>query len=420
LYSDNWIRRQTKNIEVIEKNARPIYVIIPALAEVGRIEKTVEYFIDTFSRSTNIKIVLVSTESEFLYYRGKPNTIDLCAALAKTFPDVVLHFHYPQTGGKMSHQLNFAVGKIEHLLHDDDLLAIYNADSRPHPATFRWVLSEKKANPGLAVFQQYGDYAENINRKTNGTLLSAALWQNRWAVGFELFKAIRSSNHYDSPGIRRTLNYCIGHGLFITKKAIQKTNGFSETFHNEDAVLGLELSFIKERISPVPFFDVSDTPDTMQGLYKQKIHWFFGPFQAFAYFNQLRKKYKGGSLKEKFVLFAQSCKLFSHAVYWLCGPTAMVFIFLYPVARGDLVLLALAYAAFFVYFAVPNILSLITPGVAKRNFPPVLSMMPSLLYGGIVCYFLHGLSGFSSIALSIKNVVTGKPINKGKTFMKST
>jgi cellulose synthase/poly-beta-1,6-N-acetylglucosamine synthase-like glycosyltransferase len=207
--------------------------------------------------------------------------------------------------------------------------------------------------------------------------------------------------------------------LFVTKKIVQKTDGFSEIFHNEDAVLGLELSFIKERISPVPFFDASETPDTILGLYKQKIHWFFGPFQAFAYFNQLRKKYREKPLKEKMVLFAQSSKLFLHAIYWLCGPMAMVFLFLYPIIRGDLALFVLAYLVFAIYFAVPNVLSFATQNVANRNFSLISPMIISLMGGGLICYFLHGLSAASSVVLSINNAVTGKPITKGKTLMKS-
>ncbi len=96
----------------------------------------------------------------------------------------------------------------------------------------------------------------------------------------------------------------------------------------------------------------------------------------------------------------------------------MVLIFLYPILRGDLILFILAYAAFFAYFAVPNIFSLTTPNIADRNFPRALPTAASLIYGGIICYFLHGLSGISAVGLSI-GATTGRPINKGKTLMKS-
>lgn len=418
IYSNYWIHKQLHATGNNPKAIGCVHVIIPVLAEVGRIGKTAEYFIDTFANKINFKLILVSTEKEWGDYGGAPNTIDVCTSLAKRYPEVVLHLHYPETTGRMAHQLNYAIKNIGKSLGADDIIAIYNADSRPHPLTFQWVLSRRADNARLGVFQQYGDYTQNISKKTGAVLLSAALWQNRWAVGFELFNSIKSERFYSNQGIMRSLNYCIGHGLFISKEIIERAGGFSEIFHNEDAILGLELSHLKERISPIPFFDTSDTPDTIRGLYSQKINWFFGPFQAFNYFRKLNDKYKDNLFLEKIVLFVQSFKLFLHAIYWICGPSAMVYVLLYPIIRGDIVLFLFSYSSFFAFFVLPNILSVVGSDIQEKKYILSPMVIIKLLYGGPVCYFLHGLSAISAVALSAKNFFTGKPIKKGKTLMR--
>jgi len=418
IYTYHWVQKETDIKLSVDTNKECLFILIPVLAEVGRIEKTVEYFIGTFSRDVNIKLVLITSESEYLYYPKTQNTIFAAKELAKRHNDKVIHCHYPKTNGRMSHQLNWGIKNLGESITGDSLIAIYNADSKPHPETFKWILFKRSLDPDLNVFQQHGDYTKNINSKTNSIILSAALWQNRWAIGFELFKAIRSVKSYKN-NFFRPLNYLIGHGLIISKSVYDKSVGFSEIFHNEDAILGLELSFIKEKITPLPYFDISDTPDTIPSLYRQKIHWFLGPSQSFNYFKYLSKKYRGYSLKERTVLLFQAFKLFLHAIYWIFGPVFMFFIILYPIGAKNISLLAISYSIFFLYFTLPNFLALnlYEPKKTKRQ---TLNLIYSFLGGGLICYFLHGLSAISSIFLTIKYLFMGKQIAKGKTMMKKS
>lgn len=416
IYTHHWIKKETNLKISTNLNREQLFILIPVLAEVNRIEKTVEYFIDTFSHDSNIKIVLITSESEYLYYPKTPNTVTISKNLSEQHKNHVIHCHYPEITGRMSHQLNWGIKSLGNLIKNNDLIAVYNADSKPHPKTFNWIASKRSTEPNLNIFQQYGDYTKNINSKTNSILLSAALWQNRWAVGFELFKAIRSLKSHKN-NVFRPLNYLIGHGLVLSKSVYDKSVGFSEIFHNEDAIIGLEFSFTKEKITPLPYFDTSDTPDTVTSLYKQKIHWFFGPFQAFNYFAYLNNKYKKFPIKERTVLLFQACKLFLHSIYWVFGPLFMFFILLYPLWVRDIHLLIVAYLIFLIYFSFPNLLAL-NLSETKNNHKKLSTLISSFLGGGIICYLLHGLSAISAIALSLKNLFLGKPITKGKTVMK--
>ncbi|MGD8374230.1 MAG: glycosyltransferase family 2 protein [Candidatus Woesebacteria bacterium] len=350
-----WIVQETKNTEKVAFNHKPIFVLIPVLAEVDRIQKTVSYFLDTFSGRINIKIVLITTEAEYKYKFAGPNTIDICKRLARQNNNRILHVHYPKNNGRMSHQLNFAITKLGNILEPDSLLTVYNADSKPHPLTFDWVLQKRVHDPTQQIFQQYGDYTKNINGKTNGILLSAALWQNRWALGFELSKVLRSIPNVNNNYLLRPLNYVIGHGLFMTRNFYDQSIGFSEIFHNEDAILGLEISFLRQKIMPLPFFDVSDTPDTIRSLYTQKIHWFFGPYQAFKYFSFLLKKYQNCSLMDKITLALQSFKLFAHAIYWVAGPFFILFLLVYPLTTRNLLYILAGYSCFIAFLSYQTI-----------------------------------------------------------------
>jgi cellulose synthase/poly-beta-1,6-N-acetylglucosamine synthase-like glycosyltransferase len=168
---------------------------------------------------------------------------------------------------------------------------------------------------------------------------------------------------------------------------------------------------------PLPYFDVSDTPDTVSSLYKQKIHWFFGPFQAFKYFLYLNKKYGEHSFKEKLVLFSLSCKLFLHAIYWIFGPIFIFFIILYPIFVESMSLFLFAYLIFLFYFTLPNSLALRSSD-PRGDRAKLSSMSYSIIGGGIICYFLHGLSAISAVILAVKNLFLGKVIFKGKTVMR--
>ena len=143
------------------------------------------------------------------------------------------------------------------MIDDKTLIGVYNADSRPERETIDWV-GYQFENSAHRVFQQYGLYTGNISNMerlpNRSVLVGAALWQTRWSLGFEIFNALKQRCFCRQSGYRLNdpFNYCIGHGLFVTKDIFLKTGGFNESFHNEDAFLGLQLCDMGETIVPVP------------------------------------------------------------------------------------------------------------------------------------------------------------------------
>ncbi|MDA3840785.1 MAG: hypothetical protein PF572_06915 [Patescibacteria group bacterium] len=418
--SSFWLKKN--QILNFEKKRFPIkfMVLIPVLDEGKIIENTVRYFSDLVMNYPGSKIILITTEKEFDINNAvsEKNTVVVSKKIKEKFKNIEV-IHYPLRDGNMASQVNYAVHSLEKKLPKNStlLFSLYNADSRPDIKSFEWVASENNRNSSTQVYQQYGNYLGNIgsilnrNLFSRSILISGSSWQNRWSLGFEIphsleqYKVSKKSVHL------YPLNYCIGHGLFFTKNIFDKLGGFSEGMHNEDAIFGLKLSYLREEIKPIPYFDLSFSPDNLKGLFFQKASWFFGPVQAFDYYNVIKKD--KNTIKRS-LLFILSLKLFSHAIYWTIGPLVFTLIFYYSVLQNSLLYYLLFLLTFFLYLVLPNYLSYICTN--PRNICK-LKILSYIFIGSIPFYFIHGVAGWMSFFKYIASKTTGLKIKKRKTIM---
>lgn len=396
------------------------------LAETDILEETARYFYETFiARGNNSFLVFITTEKERTLSQPRPDTIGLARKIAKENPRII-HIHFPKSEGKMAYQLNYAIdiltskGKVE----DDDLFAVYNADSRPEKETFSWVLEKfKKGN--IRAFQQYGCYTGNISQLKHfswgSVLVSAALWQTRWAIGFEIFNALKQLKFIGkkiSLRLNYPFNYCIGHGFFATRGLLKEIGGFNEGVHNEDAILGLQLCDMQEPFMPIPYFDISESPDSISMLYKQKSNWYFGPLQAYAYVIYILKK-ESYSVFRKMRLFILSSKLFSHAIFWIVGPSLIFLSVIIAFLERDAALLGITLASF-AAFSLPNLISyrfMRQLGITSSSVGEIQAVK-TLFKGSFICYMLHGASAYRGLLKYIKQVISGQAAVKEKTVIR--
>jgi hypothetical protein len=207
-------RRAHKSSAVATGSLPSIHIILPVLNEEKRLTDFVHYFTNTLQQEyPALELWIVTTQREREEYPASA-TIDLAKSLSSS-NNTIHHLHYPGAIGVMAHQLNYA---IEHM-PSSGLYAIYNADSRPEPKTFSWT-SQRYDSTKHLLFQQYGIYTKNysyIKAQKAGSLLVATMyWQCRWAIGFEYYRAASATKRKTWPASMRALNYCIGHGLFIS------------------------------------------------------------------------------------------------------------------------------------------------------------------------------------------------------------
>lgn len=401
-----------------------IVILLPVLNESAILNQTVRYFSTNFlENSENVRLAIITTGAETLRL-GQESTIDIAHTCANRYRNV-MHYHYPNATGRMAHQLNYAIEilRAKGEILDDDLISVYNGDSRPEKQTLNWI-QWKSSESKCKAFQQYGCYSGNMSglghSKWSSVLVSAALWQTRWAVGFEIYNAIkqvRTSQQNKKMSIFDPLNYCIGHGLFITSKLLNEVGGFSENTHNEDAMLGLQLSNLKELLIPVPYFDVSESPDTLKMLYIQKSNWFFGPLQSYAYARKIFRE-SNYSISRSIRLIILSLKLFSHAVFWILGPTLMFILICITIIshKGPLIFFTLVAS---VLFAAPNIssYSIMMKHQITSSRLGYLKMAQLLFKGFLVFYLMHGLSAIRGLSKYTIQLLSGRVSVKEKTII---
>jgi hypothetical protein len=414
-----WINNfQNKKILEKSKSNIKLFILIPVLNESAIIEDTALYFLNfTKNISINFKIVFITTERELLS-NNIINTINIVKKLSSQF-EKIIHLHYPFTQGRMAHQLNYGIKTLlkSYDVKFDDFFAVYNADSRPDKRTLPWVLNEIN-NKEKEVFQQYGNYCFNINNLNNSILFSSSLWQTRWSLGFEIYNSLKQSWFLNKTNkffyYFRPVNYCIGHGLFFSRRVYEKVFGFDEDMHNEDAILGLKLCVFKKSINPVPYFDYCETTDSVFSLFRQQSSWFLGPFQAFKYYNKIKHQFNNINVLSLFIL---SVKLFFHSIYWLFGPI-IFFIFLVQILF-NIYYLSLFILVYLLYLVIPNFLTLLISENYKKIYKnKLIKAFFKILLGSLPFYFLHGLSAIYSVSNYIFSFFNGTPIKKDKTFMK--
>ncbi len=422
-----WIKKERlhfKNPKIVN-DSRCIYIILPVLAEMDILEDTSNYFHTNFLQTNkNIRLVIVTTEKEKLVVHEEKNTITIAQDLVKKYENI-MHIHYPNEVGKMAHQLNYAINTLIHAsgLKPDDFLAIYNADSRPEKETFDWVL-QKIQHEKISAFQQYGCYSGNFSQlyrnAWSSVLLSGAVWQTRWAIGFEIYNSLKQFRFKDQGRIKMNypFNYCIGHGLFITKEIFELVGGFNESTHNEDAIIGLQLSDKQIVLMPIPYFDISESPDTLEMLYKQKSNWYFGPLQAYAYVSEIIQKSTQYGIQRKVRLFLLSTRLFFHAFYWILGPSFVLLSSVLSIADKNIFLFLLTLFSVMV-FSVPSIIAyrIIFDLHIDESHMHIKNMKSLILRGFIICYMMHGASAYRGLFKYLKQIFTGENAVKEKTII---
>jgi len=412
-----WLRSRKKTPVSEAISESKIFILMPVLNEAKRLSETIKYFVENFALCCDLRIIIITTEAEdHRKINGSDrNTIQVADKLSRDF-DIVKAVHYPHKGRKMAHQLNYAISVLDREIGDDDLIAIYNADSRPHPKTLSWTM-EAIRNGNECVFQQYGNYLENFyalsSRPFAWVLRGAALWQARWSIGFEIFHALKQGKISDPEMINYPFNYCIGHGLIFRKKILRLTGYFDEKFYNEDAIFGLRLCDLGIKINPIPYFDVSDSPDSIKGYLTQQSNWFRGPFEAFGYYSKICGETKKMDFKRKIRLLFLSMKLFFHSVYWVIGPTLLLMVLVIPILAENYFLLPFSVAVALSYAAIPSFYSFTLIKKENEQTSDLRIKVISTLLGCIIAHFLHGLGAY----IGIFNFIFRRSMQKTKTPM---
>ena len=397
-----------------------IFIIIPVLYEQQQIIKTLEYFYELIKDTDSLHIIIVTTKKE-VERKEELTTHNLLEAyLGINELKRVKICCYPETTGYMAHQLNYAVNRYEEI-KSYDLIAIYNADSRPHRDTFKWILDNHK---NQAIYQQISVPLKNFHffdKDIKGSLLKAfSILQVKFSLAHEL------------PRLRRTVaknkiisNYsnahCIGHGLFIRKGILLELNKFSEETMTEDLFLGYLARVKGYPIVPIPLVENIDSPTTIKKNFRQKTIWFWGPMYYPYYFLFYIKRYqiKHASLIAKGLIMMVQGIISASA--WLMAGILLACLVLACLFSNNINLTILGGLVVLAYGPFQYWLLLLfrrriladhekdSPSLIKINEIVLISLL------SIVVTFIHSLSAINAIRQFILFALFKVRINKPKT-----
>ena len=155
-------------------------VVIPVMNEVPRMGGLIRYYSRMYRDGEIDALILASTVRDAAVGESI-STPAICARYAAEY-SWVEHIHVNDPGGSMAAQITGAVSASS-WLDDDDIISIFNADSRPESGTIRDSQARLEATRDRIVIQQHGLYLRNSQALrlrplfSRLVLLAAAAWQ---------------------------------------------------------------------------------------------------------------------------------------------------------------------------------------------------------------------------------------------------
>jgi len=340
-------------------------------------------------------------------------TPELAAEQARQAGDgIVRHWHYPQPDGDMVRQLNYAIrGETKRALAegtnlDQIFFVIYNADSRPHPATLRaaaTLIAENAQAPGgpVRLIQQSAVFTSNLTNLPPGlagAVLEGAAWlQSRWTTSREIPRLRRQARYARChSGTLMPLAHCVGHGLMIRADLLAELGGLPESTGNEDLALGYLACAAGVPIDPLPLLEEADTPVTLGSWLSQARQWFVS-YPQYPAAAALAAAGGHGTPARRCWLTMQGL---ARGALWLGQSPAVALALLLPAVSGHRRAAAiLAACGLAGYFAVPVWL---TARAAGRPVRP-----GRVLPGGLAAMLLSSAGPWHSLADTAVQAATG-------------
>ena len=388
------------------------------------IAETISYFLSIckpIAKWCHIYIITTEIEKQFV---NQNYTWDVVASEIKKYDyHNIFNIHYPYKVGFLSHQLNYGIKYLKEagLLKETDYIVIYNADSRPHPKTFEWVLQDI-AKSGSEIYQQLSSVLKNFDgfgNSLNGMLLKTfAILQTRFSLVHEL------------PRLRRTISknilireyanaHCIGHGLFIPNKKLNELGNFSEDTMTKDLFLGFLIRATGNSIVPIPYFENIDSPTSLLRNLRQKYIWYWGPMYYPYYYKHFRKKFSDGKdFLRSMLLMVQG--MLSAFAWTLSGPLfiiALILILLnFHLGVTKILFVLIIIYSLFQYFLILkkySDITIFTTGILGKKRTVIEYILIPIL--SIVVIPLNSLPTYLSICMEIYSKIFKILLKKPKT-----
>jgi cellulose synthase/poly-beta-1,6-N-acetylglucosamine synthase-like glycosyltransferase len=253
-----------------------------------------------------LHVVVVTREEEERapHPAMRVSTGELVRRLRETLPPYqqkrLSHVVMPGPGRK-AHQLNWALRPEvlrEILTEETDprrvFVGVSDADSIPDPDTYRWMAQRELGGQGSLAYQGIPLSLANYDRLSiRGKI--CAIQQSSIFIRVSIarllneVKRVRLLARLTARAPRlawlvrpafalffRRSQICLGHNQFVRLDLMQAVGGFPTSGATEDSTLGYELGRRGVLIQALPMVEVTDLPETFEGVIGQNARWYRG------------------------------------------------------------------------------------------------------------------------------------------------
>src|SRR5215831_8034947 len=293
--------------ESLERESRaPVFLhLVPAYLEPD-IATTVRALIGSRYPHGSLHVVVVTKEEEERapHPAMVASTGELVRRLRDSLPPYqqkrLSHLVMPGRGRK-AHQLNWALRPeaIDEILGTNVdpqrvFVGVSDADSLPDPDTYRWIAHRELTGPGALAYQGITLSLGNYDRLTiRGKI--CAIQQSSIFIRVSLARLINEVKRLRlfarfaarAPRLARLVRpafefffrrsqICLGHNQFVRMDILMALGGFPTSGATEDSTLGYALGGRGVLIEAMPMVEVTDLPETSEGVIRQNARWYLG------------------------------------------------------------------------------------------------------------------------------------------------
>lgn len=154
-------------------------------------------------------------------------------------------------------------------------IGVYNADSRPQPATFAELAERVESDPQTRVFQQLVDYVKPDRDATGVAADGNAVLQTWWTLSHYVARSRRARSGF-ALWARTSPYSTFGHGEWIRADTLERIGGFPDFAYADGLLLGWIAVLAGERIGLLAARDIAEVPRSAKDLVTQQGAWMRG------------------------------------------------------------------------------------------------------------------------------------------------
>lgn len=286
------------DIENQSEDKIDLLVVLPCLREQNIICESIDYFMKLNRKHVNLHILISCTKRELetnSKYGFTQSSAEVARQYIKKLPDDDVKFFVYEANdlmdGDRATQMNEAV-KTYLNQNKINVVAVFDADSRPEFNTFEEVAYEYKIDPSV-VYQQPENYMYSVEQmakgKKRGVVLSNALYQNMWTVIREIPMFLSYAKNH------KKYMYMNGHGMFFPVDIYKKIE-FPEHEVTDGIHIGFRVSMLQENLKPLTCLGFTDPPHEVSKLPQQHKRWYGGAVRLKSCFDWAKTKGKKPNL----------------------------------------------------------------------------------------------------------------------------